>query len=273
MKQTMKQYRQGKLWRRAVFLTILAALETPYNTGTYALFFWLMETGRLDYLFIYVPAYIAGYGLIFVLGKLKVKAVNRYQAAEVLSFLDNDLKLVMDSYFGNILNIIGKVSLIVFTLCLTLTSNWIFALIYLVLGAIPLKLSGFLSKKVEEKTKKYSRSVQETTGLVKDVIRNKSTLMNYNVIAAAIKRTKEMIFRSESSLADRNDRMADANLILNFVYASINMLPIAVGIYMGIKGYISISAFVAVQYSSGWIVGSLGLLASLGRNQRHPPFM
>ncbi|MCI8924484.1 MAG: ABC transporter ATP-binding protein [Lachnospiraceae bacterium] len=284
MKQTMKQYRQGKLWRRAVFLTILAALETPYNTGTYALFFWLMETGRLDYLFIYVPAYIAGYGLIFVLGKLKVKAVNRYQAqalteikldcvkdaictgkdtAEVLSFLDNDLKLVMDSYFGNILNIIGKVSLIVFTLCLTLTSNWIFALIYLVLGAIPLKLSGFLSKKVEEKTKKYSRSVQETTGLVKDVIRNKSTLMNYNVIAAAIKRTKEMIFRSESSLADRNDRMADANLILNFVYASINMLPIAVGIYMGIKGYISISAFVAVQYSSGWIVGSLGLLASL----------
>lgn len=47
----MKQYQKGKLWRRAVILTILAALETPFNTGTYALFFWLMETGRLDYLF------------------------------------------------------------------------------------------------------------------------------------------------------------------------------------------------------------------------------
>lgn len=280
----MKQYRRGKLWRRAVLLTILAALETPFNTGTYALFFWLMETRNLNYLFLFVPLYIVGHGLLFLLEKLKIKAVNRYQAqtlteikltcvkdaictgkdtAEALSFLDNDLKLVMDGYFGNIFNIIGKVSLIVFTLCLTLTSNWIFALIYLILGSIPMKLSGILGKRVEEKTRKYSGSVQETTGLVKDVIRNKGTLMNYNVIAAAIKRTRQMIFRSESSLAERNDHVADVNLILNLVYTVINILPIAVGIYMGIKGYISVSAFVAVQYSSGWIVGSLGMLASL----------
>lgn len=280
----MKKYRKGRLWRKAIFLTILAALQTPYNTGTYSLFFRLIETKKIELLLPFVLLYIVGYALLFWADKARVNAVNRYQAqalteikmacvkdaiqggkdtAQVISFLDNDLKLVMDHYFGSIFQITSSVSIVVFTLCLTLTSNWMFALIYLVLGMLPLKLSGILAKKVGEKTGKYTASIKQTTGLVKDLIRNKGTLINYNAIGSAVKRTEDAIFESESSLADRNSQMAYTTLLLNIVYTVANILPISIGIYMGIRGYLSISAFVAVQYSSGWIVGSLGSLAGL----------
>lgn len=280
----MKQYRKGKLWWSAVFLTILAALSTPYTTGTYSVFFWLIESKRLKLLLPFVGLYIVGHFVLAGIDKARVNATNRYQAkvlteiklacvkdaiaggkdsAEVISFLDNDLKLVIDQYFGNIFQLMTRVSIVVFTLCLTMTSNWIFALIYLVLGMLPMKLTGYLAGKIGQKTSQYTDSVMQTTSLVKDLVRNKETLINYNQIGVAMQRMKDQIFHSETSLAERNNQMAYTNVFMNMVYTVVNILPIAIGIYMGMKGYLSVSAFVAVQYSSGWIVGSLGALAGL----------
>ena len=280
----MKRYQKGRYWRSAIFFTILAALSIPYNTGTYSLFFWLIEVKKIQYLIPFVLLYIIGYVAFFTIDKERAKSINRYQAhvqtdiklscvedaiacgkdtSEVISFLDNDMKILMDQYFGNIFQVVSKISIVIFTLLLTLSSNWIFALVYLVLGFIPLKLTGYLAKKIGEKTTQYSDSVKQTTTLVKDVVRNKKTLMNYNVIENAIKKTKDRIFHSESSLAERNNQMAVTNSFMNTVYTIANIIPIAIGIYMGMKGYLTISAFVAVQYSSGWIVGSLGSIAGL----------
>ena len=280
----MKQYRKGKLWWSAVCLTILAALSTPYTTGTYSVFFWLIESKRLELLLPFVGLYVVGHFVLAGIDKARVNATNRYQAkvlteiklscvkdaiaggkdsAEVISFLDNDLKLVMDQYFGNIFQLVTRVSIVVFTLCLTMTSNWIFALVYLVLGMLPMKLTGYLAGKIGQKTSQYTDSVMQTTSLVKDLVRNKETLRNYNRIGAAMQRMEEQIFQSETSLAERNNQMAYTNVFMNMVYTVVNILPIAIGIYMGMKGYLSVSAFVAVQYSSGWIVGSLGALAGL----------
>ena len=281
---TMKQYRKGKLWWSAVFLTILAALSTPYTTGTYSAFFWLIESKRLELLLPFVGLYVAGHFILSGIDKARVNATNSYQAkvlteiklncvkdaiaggkdaATVISFLDNDLKLVMDQYFGNIFQLVTRVSIVVFTLCLTMTSNWIFALIYLVLGMLPMKLTGYLAGKIGQKTSQYTDSVMQTTGLVKDLVRNKETLINYNRMGIAMQRMKDRIFHSETSLAERNNQMAYTNVFMNMVYTVVNILPIAIGIYMGMKGYLSVAAFVAVQYSSGWIVGSLGALAGL----------
>lgn len=282
--EVLKQYRRGKLWWMAIIFTILAALSTPYNTGTYALFFKLIEWGKMEYLIPFVVLFIAGYVILFWLDKARIFATNKYQAnvlteikqtciedaivkgkdsAEVISFLDNDLKLLMDGYFANIFQIVSKVSIVVFTLSLTLTSNWIFALVYLVLGFLPLQLTGILAGRVGRKTSEYGESVKETTDLVKDVVRNKGTLSNYGAVGFALKRMKERLFASESSLAERNNAMAYANTLMNIVYMVANIVPISIGIFMGIKGMLNISDFVAVQYSSGWIVGSLGALAGL----------
>ena len=248
------------------------------------MFFKLIEWGKMEYLIPFVVLFIAGYVILFWLDKARIFATNKYQAnvlteikqtciedaivkgkdsAEVISFLDNDLKLLMDGYFANIFQIVSKVSIVVFTLSLTLTSNWIFALVYLVLGFLPLQLTGILAGRVGRKTSEYGESVKETTDLVKDVVRNKGTLSNYGAVGFALKRMKERLFASESSLAERNNAMAYANTLMNIVYMVANIVPISIGIFMGIKGMLNISDFVAVQYSSGWIVGSLGALAGL----------
>lgn len=280
----MKKYRTGKLWWAAVILTILAALETPFNTGTYSLFFKLMESKRLDLLLPFVLFYIAVYALLYFIRYLKEKEINRYQAQTLtrlkmdcikdsihnskdvsvtLSFLDNDLKLLAEQYFGNIFQLIQRISIAVSTLFLTLASNWGFALIYLALGLLPLKLTNHFSKKVSAKTSSYSDSTKQSTAAVKDVVRNRETLLNYNAMQDALGRVKKAVFSSETSLAERNSQLACTNFQLNIIYTVLSILPIAIGIYMAIKGYLSISAFVAVQYSSGWIVGSLRSLAGL----------
>lgn len=280
----MKYYRKGKLWRKALWLTVLSALQTPYNTGTYSLFFWLIESKRIDWLLPFVILYVLGYVLFMTIDKFKAEITNAFQAeamtriktdfmkdaiatgkdsSQVISFLDNDLNLLMSQYFANIFLLVNRIAIIVFTLCLTLSSNWLFAIIYLILGFLPLRLTGFLAQKIGTKTKQYSESVQKTTGLVKDIIQNQDTLLNYNRMADTIQRAKEKIFHSENSLAKRNTQMEYSNTIMGILYTVVNIIPISIGIYMAIVGYLPIAAFVAVQYSSGWIVGSLGSLAGL----------
>ncbi len=281
---SMKKYRKGKLWWLAVIFTVLAALSTPYNTGTYSLFFLLMEKKRLELLLPFVILYVLGQALLFFIDKIRLTITHKYEAqvmselkiacikdaivkgkdsAEVISFIDNDLKLMHTQYFGNIFQMVTRISIVIFTLGLTMTSNWIFALVYLILGMLPLKLTSYFAKKIEKKTEQYSDSARDTTSVVRDVVRNKETLLNYNVMRSAIKRAKETIFNSETKMAERSNQVEYAEMYMNMLYTLANIIPIAVGIYMGIKGYLSISAFVAVQYSSGWIVGSLGSLAGL----------
>lgn len=282
----MKKYRKGKLWRRAVFFCVIASLGTPFNTGTYALIFKMIEEKRLEWLFPYIIMYIAGICLIEgIIANAKNKAVNKYKAhvltqikvdcitdyiesderdtSKALSFIDNDLNILMTNYFDNIFTIVSKASLIVFTLALTLSSNWIFAVIYLILGMLPFKVAAYLAGKTGQKTEDYSAGVKRTTALIKDVIRNKGTILNYRVQNNIARKVADTVADSENLNAERNNQLQFANMLLNVVYGSINMLPIAVGIYMGMKGYLSISAFVAVQYSSGWIVGSIASMAGL----------
>lgn len=280
----MKKYKKGKLWWTAIFFCIIAALETPFNTGMYALIFKMIEERRIEWLLPYIILHLIGYAILAgVVANAKNKAVNKYKAhiltkikvdcitdymesderdtSKVISFIDNDLNILMTNYFDNIFALTGQISLIVFTLVLTLSSNWIFAIIYLILGMLPFRLSAFLAKKTGKKTEDYSMGVKRATVLIKDVIRNKGTILNYRVQNKVAEKIKDTISESENLNAERNNQMQFANVVLNAVYNAINIFPIAVGIYMGMKGYLSISAFVAVQYSSGWIIGAIASMA------------
>ena len=281
---SLKMYKKGSKWWKAIILTILSGLETPFNTGTYALFFWLMQEQRLEWLLPFVGIYVASYAILLWIGKQAIKATNNYKAQVItdikmacvknaiaegidsgtaISFIDNDLKLVMANYFDNIIKITKSSAVVVFTIILTFSSNWIFALIYLVIGLLPMGLGSILGRKTAEMTNQYTESISKTTVLIKDVIKNSGTIINYNRIADTIKKLFASISKSEKDFADRNNEMEFTGLYMNIVYIVVNIIPIAIGIYMGIKGYITIPAFIAVQYSSGWIVGSLGQIAGL----------
>lgn len=280
----MKLYKKGSKWWKAIILTVISGLETPFNTGTYALFFWLIQEQKLEWILPFVGAYIVSYIFLLWIGKEAIKAVNNYKAQVItdiklacvknaiaegvdsgtaISFIDNDLKLVMANYFDNIIKITKCFAIVVFTLILTFSSNWIFALIYLVIGLLPMGLSGIFGGKTVAKTNEYTDSIGKTTILIKDVIKNSATIINYNRIADTVKKLFGSISKSEKEFADRNNAMEFTGLYMNIIYIIMNILPIAIGIYMGIKGYITIPAFIAVQYSSGWIVGSLGQIAGL----------
>ena len=206
---SLKMYKKGSKWWKAIILTILSGLETPFNTGTYALFFWLIQEQRLEWLLPFVGIYVASYAILLWIGKQAIKATNNYKAQVItdikmacvknaiaegidsgtaISFIDNDLKLVMANYFDNIIKITKSSAVVVFTIILTFSSNWIFALIYLVIGLLPMGLGSILGRKTAEMTNQYTESISKTTVLIKDVIKNSGTIINYNRIADTVKK-------------------------------------------------------------------------------------
>ena len=97
----------------------------------------------MEWLLPFVGVYIATYILILWLNKEAVKAVNNYKAevtteikvaciknaiaegvdpGAVISFIDNDLKLVMENYFGNIIKIVKSSA---FSLHLQMPANYL----------------------------------------------------------------------------------------------------------------------------------------------------
>ena len=77
---SLKMYKKGSKWWKAIILTILSGLETPFNTGTYALFFWLIQEQRLEWLLPFVGIYVASYAILLWIGKQAIKATNNYKA-------------------------------------------------------------------------------------------------------------------------------------------------------------------------------------------------
>ncbi|MCZ3906914.1 ABC transporter ATP-binding protein/permease, partial [Lactobacillus crispatus] len=89
---------------------------------------------------------------------------------------------------------------------------------------------------------------------------------DYNVLSLFVKKGSKVIKNSVENKRERDDTIAKSDFYVDLLAYSLDFLPIGIGIIMVIQGHIALASFVAVQYSSAWIVNSFFSINSI-RNQ------
>lgn len=283
----MRKFINYPLFSLAIFTSILAGLETPFNTFSYSFFFYLIEKKHLSWIIPTIIGMILVFGLFALLNywknwtinrniyaintQLKTRYVLHSIAATTLSgptesdhvsFFMNDLKLLEDNYWRQVFSLIGSVVMVLGTLSYALYSNVLVTLIFLGFMIIPTLTPKLFSKTIQAKTTAWSQKNQTLSGTVHDLFHGARLLKRYSAVTGFNGRLHRSLSAMEHANADLKNRIALSNSVINFLFMLFSDIPIGIGLYFTITGRLHLSQFVAIQFSSSWILNGFNQIVS-----------
>lgn len=283
----LRKFINYPLFSLAIFTSILAGLETPFNTFSYSFFFYLIEKKHLSWIIPTIIGMILVFGLFALLNYWKNWTINRNIYAintqlktryvlhsivattlsgptesDHVSFFMNDLKLLEDNYWRQVFSLIGSVVMVLGTLSYALYSNVLVTLIFLGFMIIPTLTPKLFSKTIQAKTTAWSQKNQTLSGTVHDLFHGARLLKRYSAVTGFNGRLHRSLSAMEHANADLKNRIALSNSVINFLFMLFSDIPIGIGLYFTITGRLHLSQFVAIQFSSSWILNGFNQIVS-----------
>ena len=284
----MRKYFNLPFFSLAIIFSILAGLETPFNTITYSYIFKLITDKNIGMIVPAVIFIVFGYAIFCLLNYLKSIVVNKniilinnrlkkdYMFAKMssvtadendfesknVSFVLNDLKLLEDNYWRQIFMLLGSVAMTLGTLIYALYSNVLVTLIFLGFMIFPTLAPKFFSHAIQDKTTSWSKSNQVLSGTVQNLLHGALLLRRYHATSGFSERLDESVSKMEQANANLKNQISLTNNVISFLFSLCTYLPIGIGIYFTITGKLTLSQFVAIQYSSSWILNGFNQIVT-----------
>lgn len=287
----MMRYINRPLIALAVAITIISGLETPFNTFSYSLIFYMIERKKIELIVPLILMVVGGYAFFSIIAYIKSKLVNKniiyinqvvkssyvlnnmekvttkqdhnsnYEA-DSISFFLNDLKLLEDNYWRQLFTLINAAVTAVGTFLIAVYSNWALTMIFITFTIIPTIMPKLFTKRIQLKTDLWSKMNQNLSSVVRDLFHGALLLTRFNSLTGFNRRLNESIRDVENANADLKNEIAFSNSLIGFLFYAFSYIPIGIGIYFTITGKILLAQFVAIQYSSSWILNSLNSIVS-----------
>lgn len=274
----------------ACLLTIIVAGETTFNAWAYSQIFAVIEKGNGSQIVNYVLIVMGGYLLFSIIGyieniitnksiketnlKLKVEVLKKIlikgkiyyknNVSDNLSFFLNDLKQLEEGYFLQLFKSLGYLSTIILTLTFSIQNDFMLTIIFLLFSSITPFLTTLFKKSIGKANSLYIEENKSFSSSLKDILHGITTIKNYNVENEYISQFENKSRSLEKTNEYKKNSVALSNAIITIIAYFFMYLPIGVGMFYVVRGVIPLSSFIAVQYSSSWIVNSfLGFSQSL----------
>lgn len=260
-------------------LMILSSMSMVFNVWTYSSIFYLIENKKIDWILYFLVIVILGYTLFPILEYMKSININSYirqimlgqkkqifenilykksdatnDISDNISLLTSDFKFIEDNYYNAKFKYVEQLLAGTGALIFALYNNWILTLVFIAFGIIPVFTANINSKKIELTATNWSKVNQDIVNYAKDFFRNKLAIKVYNSIDLEMDKTYNLLTKLENENAEKKNQVELANMLSRIIGYIVFFIPIILGIYYAIIGKISLSSFVAVQYSSSWII-------------------
>lgn len=266
-----------------VLLLTLSSLELVFNVISYSLIFYVIDHKQLSMVFPFTLLVIAGYAFFQVVEYYKEVTINQYIKEKMvslkrkllkhkleeytlsnknivtdnISFFQNDLSLYEENYLRAKLKVYSVLITAGVTFCYSLFSNVFLTLIFIIFAAIPHLFSNVLKSKISKSTDEWTDSNKNFTKSLTDFFQNIWTIKVYNVKKKQIDRINLDSIHTETKKVSMKNNISLSQSFQMIIGYTCMFTPIGIGIYLTIKGNIPLATFVAIQYSSSWIMNSL----------------
>ncbi|MGH2080739.1 ATP-binding cassette domain-containing protein [Aerococcus urinaeequi] len=278
----------NKQYLAVAFIFIgLAAVETTFNAATYAYIFKVIEEKDTSLLLKYIILVVLGYILFSIITYLKdfwtnknIAFFNTSLKTELIrkileketslsktegvssntSFFMNDLKLLEENYVKQLFNVVSYLVTLVVILTFSMSNSFLLTVIFLVFTSVTPLFTNIYKEKIEESNSHWTKENKSFSSILKDILSGAETIASYKSENYFIKKFYLKVKGLEESTKDMNNAISLSNALVIALSYLFLYLPIGMGIYFTIQGRISLASFVAVQYSSSWIINNfLGL--------------
>ena len=273
----MRKYMNKRSLLVCIILSAFSGLMIPFNTWAYSQIFALVSQKRvvvvietigfiifgmialstIDWLYQrYLNKNIADFNQNVRVGLIQSNFIetNEEGVSDRTSFLNNDLDLIENNYIRQAFTLVQSVSTVLFTLVVALRGSVVLTIIFVLFGSVTPFIPKIFKSKIEKKSQSWSSAMGSYVTFMTDLMRNINSVLSYNALSFFLKRGQGVIANGVENRRQRDNVIANSNFAAEALAYTMTYIPIGIGIVMVIKGNVSLAGFVAVQYSSSWII-------------------
>lgn len=180
-----------------------------------------------------------------------------------LSFLTTDFKLLETNRFDAQIQIVMQGFSLILALGYALLVNWLITLMFLVASMIPMLVSNFFQKPVQNAAENWTKANGKYVNQTKNFLSGVDTLRLYGRQESAVTKNTQTVSNLEQALRKMNLLDLNTNTLINFLAALLTfVVPFSMGIYLVIQGQTTLGGlFAIVQLANSFINPILNILA------------
>ncbi|QSX05401.1 ABC transporter ATP-binding protein [Sedimentibacter sp. zth1] len=186
--------------------------------------------------------------------KRNIKLFKDDNSANYISALTNDIKLIENDYFSNVLLMILYVVLFILGVISMISINPILCLYVTVTSILPIIPSLLFGEKVGTKNKKYSDSLSKFTVKIKDLFTGFEVIKGFNIETKANKDYQLVNEECENTKYKYAVLKSFVNILTEYLGDIVFFGTTAIGVYFTIKGDMTVGSVIAATQLMNCIV-------------------
>ncbi|HSH36132.1 ABC transporter ATP-binding protein, partial [Schnuerera sp.] len=193
---------------------------------------------------------------------------NRLTSSELISLLNNDVKMVKENYLSSITNVFQDALLFIVALFLLLHINVRLTLAIIVFGWIPVVIPQLLTKKNQALKAEYLHKLEKFTNRIKEIAQGFEVIKGFNIEDKIISMTLEDDIQSEIEGYKFNvlqGFQGALSIVLGFAIFFVNLL---IASYLVINDYMTIGSMIAAVQLMNYIVNPIISISTYGIKMR-----
>lgn len=195
--------------------------------------------------------------------KMNIETFNEDNTGSYISILDNDVKLLGDSYFSSVLSIYSVIMSFIFSFVTVSLLNYIITILLIIVAICSIIIPKFLNKKLANLQDKYSESMKKYTSQIKDFFEGFQVIKSFNVQDKVIRSHNQYNEIREQSGCDSRKTVYLAGWISMLFSSIMYVITYIAGGYFAIIGAMSVGLVISLSQLIGGVVAPLEQLPSI----------
>lgn len=172
---------------------------------------------------------------------------NRGSTGDYISTLTNDIAILEQRYFSNIINLLSKIFNIVILGSTFLTMNAKLGALVFCFGIIVMFVPPMFAKKLNDVNLKYSKSLSKFTQKIKEFLQGYSTIKNFSIESKILEKFNENNQSVENIKFEYDCTLSLADSIGSLLAWFTRLVVLSVGLVMVSKGEILLGTVIAAE--------------------------
>ena len=189
--------------------------------------------------------------------RLNTEAFNEFNTGTYISILDNDVKLLGDSYFNNILSLYNVIISFIFSFTTVFFLNYTITIILIMVAVSSIIIPKFFNKKLEDLQEKYSENMKRYTSQIKDFFYGFQVIKSFNIQDKIIRSNEKLNEIREESGCEARKTVYLAGWISMLFSSAMYVITYVIGGYFAIIGAISVGLVISLSQLIGGVVAPL----------------
>ncbi|UQW97657.1 ABC transporter ATP-binding protein/permease [Rummeliibacillus sp. G93] len=191
----------------------------------------------------------------------KYQKSSKSRSSDVLSFLQNDLKLLESNYISATINAFQTIVLVIVASGYILLIHFWLGIIFIIFALITMIFPKLNQKKIEKSAADWSKANEDYTNELTENIKGVETIIGYQREQTFFERLKANITNSESKNVKMTMAQAGANLTAYVASHILSLIPVFIGGFFVFNGSLEVNALIAVYIASDRIANPLAVTA------------